>query len=276
VLKSPPTILDAHHATKGKGNDGRSKRDAIYEENPSNAIRGTTALVDAHRWAAQLVKRRKRANAPKLANDCERPRASVRVRCPAALGALCSSEHGTTSVRDRGPTQDLAHPLGGASPACLSRRRAPLSLRRPPGRARLYHREEGEGLLFRVVGLAKLPQDDDLVRTRVDFFQQQTEKFDARSYDDITQNQMQFGGLECRILGTFYVNAAGELCLGSDIESFAMAARRTLRGGVWSAAAALCYLQDPPLSIAVASGEECPRVDIRELDCVLLAILHRW
>lgn len=82
-----------------------------------------------------------------------------------------------------------------------------------------------EVLLLRVIGSAKLPQDDDLVRTRVDFFQQQTQKFDTRAYDDITQNQMQFGGLECRILGTFYVNAMGELCLGSDIESFAMAAR---------------------------------------------------
>lgn len=82
-----------------------------------------------------------------------------------------------------------------------------------------------EVLLLRVIGSSKLPQDDDLVRTRVDFFQQQTQKFDTRAYDDITQNQMQFGGLECRILGTFYVNAGGELCLGSDIESFAMAAR---------------------------------------------------
>jgi hypothetical protein len=55
----------------------------------------------------------------------------------------CSCEHGTSAVHERGPTEDLAHLLGGASPACLPRRRARLSLRRPPGRARLHHREEG-------------------------------------------------------------------------------------------------------------------------------------
>jgi len=84
-------------------------------------------------------------------------------------------------------------------------------------------------LLLRVVGSAKLPQDDDLVRTKVDFFQQQTGMFGGeagRDYDAITLSQMQFGGLECRILGTFYViEKEGELRLGSDLESFAMAAR---------------------------------------------------
>lgn len=86
---------------------------------------------------------------------------------------------------------------------------------------------EREVLLLRVIGSAKLPQDDDLIRTKVDTFQQQTEKFlgpGNPDYDDITKNQMQFGGLECRVLGTFYTRD-GELCLGSDLESFATAAR---------------------------------------------------
>jgi hypothetical protein len=84
-----------------------------------------------------------------------------------------------------------------------------------------------EIILLRVIGSAKLPQDDDLVRTKIDFFQQRSDVFNSdgqRDYDDITLNQLQFGGLECRVLGTFYIDN-GLLWLGSDIESFATASR---------------------------------------------------
>lgn len=87
--------------------------------------------------------------------------------------------------------------------------------------------EDREVILLRVVGSAKLPQDDDLVRTKIDYFQDRTEIYDTdgtRDFDDITMNQLQFGGLECRILGTFFT-ADGDLWLGSDIESFATASR---------------------------------------------------
>lgn len=85
--------------------------------------------------------------------------------------------------------------------------------------------EEREVFLLRVIGSAKLPQDDDLIRTKVDHYQQQRDVFDPRDYDDITRNHMQFGGLECRVLGTFYTKEDGKLWLGSDLESFATAAR---------------------------------------------------
>ncbi|HOC22273.1 MAG TPA: DUF87 domain-containing protein [Anaerolineae bacterium] len=84
-----------------------------------------------------------------------------------------------------------------------------------------------EVILLRVIGSAKLPQDDDMVRTKVDFFQQRTGVFAAegeRDIDDITLNQLQFGGLRCRVLGTFFTSE-GELWLGSDLESFATASR---------------------------------------------------
>jgi hypothetical protein len=87
--------------------------------------------------------------------------------------------------------------------------------------------EEREVILLRVVRTARLPQDDDLVRAKVDHFQQQRGAYEstgASDYDDITRNQMQFGGLECRVLGTFYVKE-GELYLGSDLESFVTAGR---------------------------------------------------
>ncbi len=86
--------------------------------------------------------------------------------------------------------------------------------------------EDREVLLLRVIGSAKLPQDDDLVRTKIDYFKERKDIFGAngREIDDITRNELQFGGLQCRILGTFFVSD-GELWLGSDIESFATASR---------------------------------------------------
>jgi hypothetical protein len=86
--------------------------------------------------------------------------------------------------------------------------------------------EDREVLLLRVIGSAKLPQDDDLVRTKIDFFKERKDIFgtNGREIDDITRNELQFGGLQCRILGTFFVSD-GELWLGSDIESFATASR---------------------------------------------------
>jgi hypothetical protein len=87
--------------------------------------------------------------------------------------------------------------------------------------------EEREVILLRVVSSCKLPQDDDLVRTRIDLFKRRTapiEVDEQQNPDDITQNELQFGGLECRVLGTFYTSG-GELHLGSDLESFASAAR---------------------------------------------------
>jgi len=87
--------------------------------------------------------------------------------------------------------------------------------------------EEREIILLRVIGTAKLPQDTDMIRTKIDNYQRQTDIFIndlSKDFDDITKNMLQFGGLECRVLGTFFVRE-NELWLGSDIESFAVAAR---------------------------------------------------
>ncbi|MCI8326047.1 MAG: DUF87 domain-containing protein [Clostridia bacterium] len=77
-------------------------------------------------------------------------------------------------------------------------------------------------ILFRVNGSCKLPQDDDMIKTKIDGFQKQKVVFgedDKDYYDAITRNKMQFSGLECRVLGTFYIKNE-ELILGSDIETF--------------------------------------------------------
>lgn len=86
--------------------------------------------------------------------------------------------------------------------------------------------EEREVLLLRVIGPARLPKDDEIVRAKIDYFQKQTDVHGSseRDYDDVTRNWMQFHGLECSIRGTFFIRD-GELWLGSDIESYASATR---------------------------------------------------
>lgn len=90
---------------------------------------------------------------------------------------------------------------------------------------------EREVILLRVIGTCKLPQDDDAIRTKIDNYQDQTALYpqgDTGEFDVITKNKLQFGGLTCRVLGTFYMKNQ-ELNLGSDIESFSM----SLRMGVY-------------------------------------------
>lgn len=82
-------------------------------------------------------------------------------------------------------------------------------------------------ILLRVTGSSKLPQDDDMIKMKIDNFQNQEEPFDLsgdRDYDPLTKNKVQFGGLVCRVVGTFYMKN-DSLVLGSDIETFYMSTK---------------------------------------------------
>lgn len=97
--------------------------------------------------------------------------------------------------------------------------------------------EAREVLLIHVVGSAfRSPSDDDMVHAKIDHFQQQDSIFVAptRDYDDITRNLMQFSGLQCRLLGTFF-KRKDDLWLGSDLKSFSSATVQRL----WPRGAAL-------------------------------------
>ncbi len=81
-----------------------------------------------------------------------------------------------------------------------------------------------EVVLLRVLEPVTLPQDNDLVKTRIEHHQRRTleEQFPGDvndGFDPVTAAELQSGGLRCRILGTFYLEN-GELRLGSDIENF--------------------------------------------------------
>lgn len=82
-------------------------------------------------------------------------------------------------------------------------------------------------ILLRVTGSSKLPQDDDIIKMKIDNFQNQEEPFDMsgnKEYDPLTKNKVQFGGLVCRVVGTFYMRN-DNLVLGSDIETFYMSTK---------------------------------------------------
>ncbi len=76
-----------------------------------------------------------------------------------------------------------------------------------------------EVILLRVIGICKLPQDDDNIRTKLDLIQNTTSIYANKNIDKLTANQIALCGLECRVLGTFYMKDQN-LQLGSDIENF--------------------------------------------------------
>ena len=76
-----------------------------------------------------------------------------------------------------------------------------------------------EVILLRVNGSCKLPQDDDNIRTKLDSIQNKTAPYSDEQTDILTQKILQYSGLQCRVLGTFYMKNQ-QLQLGSDIENF--------------------------------------------------------
>ncbi len=86
-----------------------------------------------------------------------------------------------------------------------------------------------EIVLLRVIGPASLPQDVDMLRTRIEHSQRRTadELFGEDVHDGLdplTHAELQYGGLKCRVLGTFYLDD-GHLKLGSDIENYMSSTR---------------------------------------------------
>lgn len=86
-----------------------------------------------------------------------------------------------------------------------------------------------EVVLLRVLSPASLPQDVDMLRTRIEHSQRRTadELFGEDVHDGLdplTHAELQYGGLKCRVLGTFYLDD-GHLKLGSDIENYMSSTR---------------------------------------------------
>lgn len=78
-----------------------------------------------------------------------------------------------------------------------------------------------EALLLRVLKPTKLPTDNDVISSMIEYYKDnlRTSGTDTQ-LDSFTRYEFSFSGLECSILGTFYKDAAGRLHFGADVENF--------------------------------------------------------
>ena len=86
------------------------------------------------------------------------------------------------------------------------------------------HKATGEILLLRVTGAAPLPANDVVAGLKVEKLKQRpAESAAGDAFSDLAAEQFQLGGLQCRVLGQFYLSN-GQLRLGCDVESYSSAA----------------------------------------------------
>ncbi|MGO9265809.1 MAG: helicase HerA domain-containing protein [Candidatus Binataceae bacterium] len=97
------------------------------------------------------------------------------------------------------------------------------------------HTEDEEIVLLRVIGPAGLPAEAELVQVREQAMRELvTQSGGAQAsttpaiLDVLTRNEIQFSGIQAKVLGTFYdedVNGRPLLAFGSDVETFYSASR---------------------------------------------------
>lgn len=86
-----------------------------------------------------------------------------------------------------------------------------------------YENEEtvSEALLVRVVDHAKLPNDDDVIKSMVEYYKDDLKTSGTKTQlDTFTRYEFGFSGVECRILGAFYKDSKGALQFGADVENY--------------------------------------------------------
>lgn len=86
-----------------------------------------------------------------------------------------------------------------------------------------YENEDdvSEALLLRVLGPTKLPTDNDMISSMVEYYKDNLRTSGAETQlDTFTRYEFGFSGLECRILGTFYKDGNASTLFGADVENF--------------------------------------------------------
>lgn len=86
-----------------------------------------------------------------------------------------------------------------------------------------YENEENvsEALLLRALQPTKLPTDNDIISSMIEYYKDNLKMAGKESQlDALTRFEFSFSGLECRILGTFYKDKDGSREFGADVENF--------------------------------------------------------
>lgn len=78
-----------------------------------------------------------------------------------------------------------------------------------------------EIVLLRVLGPTVLPSDSDVVAAMVDHYKENAATdTSANKLDSYTRYEFQFSGLECRVLGSFYLDESTRTQFGADVDNF--------------------------------------------------------
>ena len=78
-----------------------------------------------------------------------------------------------------------------------------------------------ECLLLRALKPAKLPTDNDVIASMVEYYKDNLKTSGKNNQlDDFTKYTFSSSGLECRILGTFYRDEMGSIKFGADVENY--------------------------------------------------------
>jgi DNA helicase HerA-like ATPase len=86
-----------------------------------------------------------------------------------------------------------------------------------------YENEQGvaEALLLRSLRPSKLPTDNDVISSMIEYYKDNLKTSGEESkLDTFTRYEFSFSGLECSILGTFYKDQDKKTYFGADVENF--------------------------------------------------------
>lgn len=79
-----------------------------------------------------------------------------------------------------------------------------------------------EAILLRVIQPTKLPTDQDVISSMVEYYKDniRTGTNQQSQLDTFTRYEFSFSGLECSVLGSFYIDDVGRTRFGADLENF--------------------------------------------------------
>lgn len=113
--------------------------------------------------------------------------------------------------------------------------------------AAAYNPDTASLVVVRVIGPARLPQDDEAMRACIEMHQRRTARQRQNEHDGLdgmTHGHLQWGGLECRILGTMYRHN-GHILLGADVEDFPSAVQYRVYKPIGAGLEAIVNFVDP-------------------------------
>ena len=83
-------------------------------------------------------------------------------------------------------------------------------------------KDKAEAILLRVIQPTRLPTDPEVISSMVEYYKDdiRTGSSERSQLDTFTRYEFSFSGLECSVLGSFYVGDQGKTRFGADLENF--------------------------------------------------------